>query len=129
VAASGKTESRRAIAVSVAVYFDHNVRAAIASGLRQRGVDVLTAFDDGHATADDPIVLARATGLGRVVFTNDDDFLSIAREWLNTGRTFAGVIYVHQDKMTVGETINDLEIVAKAGNPDDFLNRIEYLPL
>jgi hypothetical protein len=115
--------------VSVALYFDHNVRAAIASGLQRRGVDVLTAFDDRHSRAGDSTVLARATELDRVVFTNDDDFLSIACDWLETGRTFTGVIYVHQEKMTIGETVDHLEIVGKAGNPDDFLNRIMYLPL
>lgn len=115
--------------MSVALYFDHNARAAIASALRLRGVDVLTAFDDGHSRADDRKVLERATELGRVVFTNDDDFLSIACDWLNSGRKFAGVIYVHQDKLTIRETVNDLETVAKAGRPEDFFNRIEYLPL
>ncbi len=115
--------------MSVAFYFDHNVRAAIVHGLRQRGVDVLVAFDDGYAEAEDPEVLARATELGRVAFTHDDDFLAVAHEWLKTGRTFAGVVYVHQLRLTVGQTIADLEVVAKAGSPDDFLNRIEYLPL
>ena len=39
------------------------------------------------------------------------------------GRTFAGVIYVHQLRLTIGQTIADLEVIAKAGNPEDFLNR------
>lgn len=74
--------------MSLALYLDHNVRAAIAAGLARCGVDVLTAFDDGYARADDPTVLARATELGRVLFTNDDDYLSIARDWLKGGRHF-----------------------------------------
>jgi hypothetical protein len=115
--------------VSVALYFDHNVRAAIAIGLRQRGVDVLVASEDGFAEAKDPAVLARATELGRVGFTNDDDFLAIAHDWSTTGREFAGVIYVHQLKLTIGQTIAELELIAKAGNLEDFRNRIEYLPL
>lgn len=115
--------------MSVALYFDHNVRAAIVFGLRQRGVDVLPAFEDGFAEADDPAVLARATELDRVAFTNDDDFLAVAHQWLGTGREFAGVIYVHQLKLTIGQTVRELELIAKAGNPEDFRNRIEYLPL
>ena len=115
--------------MSLALYFDHNVRAAIASGLRQRGVDVLLAYEDGYAEVDDPIVLERATELGRVTFTNDDDFLPIARQWLAAGRTFAGVVYVHQLDLTIGQTIAELEILAKAGNPEDFLNQVVYLPL
>jgi predicted nuclease of predicted toxin-antitoxin system len=115
--------------VSVAFYFDHNVRAAIVHGLRQRGVDVLVSLEDGYSEADDPDVLARATDLGRVVFTNDDDFLVVAHEWLKNGRTFAGVIYVHQLRLTVGQTIADLDVIATAGTPEDFVNRIEFLPL
>ena len=115
--------------MSVGLYFDHNVRAAIASGLRHRGVDVLVAYEDGYAQAADSMVLERATKLGRVAFTNDDDFLFVAHEWQKAGRMFAGVIYVHQMRLTVGQTIAQLEILAKAGNLADFANRIEYLPL
>jgi predicted nuclease of predicted toxin-antitoxin system len=115
--------------MSVAFYFDHNVRLAIALGLRQRGVDVLVARDDGFDKADDPIVLAHATELNRVAFTNDDDFLAVADEWLRVGRPFSGVIYVHQLRLTIGQTIAELELIGKAGNPEEFRNRIEYLPL
>jgi hypothetical protein len=115
--------------VSVALYFDHNVRAAIANGLRQRGVDVLVAFEDGFAEAKDAAVLARATQLGRVAFASDDDFLAVARDWLKAGREFAGVIYVHQLKLTIGQTIAELELIAKAADPEDLRNRIQYLPL
>ncbi|MGO9113014.1 MAG: DUF5615 family PIN-like protein [Thermoguttaceae bacterium] len=47
--------------MSIALYFDHNVRGAIVHGLRQRGVDVLVAIEDSYAEAEDPDVLARAT--------------------------------------------------------------------
>ena len=67
--------------------------------------------------------------LDRVAFTNDDDFLGVAHDWLKTGQEFAGVIYVHQLKLTIGQTIAELELIAKAGNLVDFRNRIEYLPL
>jgi hypothetical protein len=43
--------------VSVPLYLDHNVRAAVAAGLRRRGVDVLTAHDDGAAELDDESLL------------------------------------------------------------------------
>ena len=33
----------------LSVYMDHHVPAAITEGLRSRGIDVLTAFEDGHA--------------------------------------------------------------------------------
>ena len=51
-----KLKAQGLLPVSVALYFDHNVRAAIALGLRQRGVDSLVASEDGFAEAEDPAV-------------------------------------------------------------------------
>jgi len=31
--------------------------------------------------------------------------------------------------VTIGGCINDLEIIAKAGEPEDLHNRVEHLPL
>jgi predicted nuclease of predicted toxin-antitoxin system len=61
--------------MSVAFYADMHVRRAVVMGLRSRGVDVLTAQEDGTGTLDDPALLDRAGTLGRVLFTQDKDFL------------------------------------------------------
>jgi len=55
-------------------YMDHHVPSAITNGLRLRGVDVLTAHEDGTQRLEDPALLDRAGALGRVLFTRDDDF-------------------------------------------------------
>jgi hypothetical protein len=39
---------------------DHHIPAAITSGMRRRGVDVLTAFEDGSADGSDDRLLERA---------------------------------------------------------------------
>lgn len=41
----------------VRLYMDENVRGAITRGLRRRGVDVVTAWEDGRAATPDPDVL------------------------------------------------------------------------
>ena len=46
-------------------YFDVHVPAAITDQLRRRGVDVLTAQEDGSGELDDPVLLERATALRR----------------------------------------------------------------
>jgi hypothetical protein len=33
--------------MALAYYMDHNVSSAITNGLRSRGVDVITAYEDG----------------------------------------------------------------------------------
>jgi hypothetical protein len=45
------------------------------------------------------------------------------------GIHFAGVIYAPQLELSVGQFIEDLEILAKAGFPADFVNRVQYLPM
>ncbi len=62
----------------LALYMDQNVPRAITLGLRLRDVDVLTAFEDGTSDADDPALLDRASALGRVLFSHDDDLLAEA---------------------------------------------------
>jgi hypothetical protein len=54
--------------MTVPLYMDHHVKAAITDGLRRRGVDVLTCAEDGTAQADDDPILTRATALGRTLF-------------------------------------------------------------
>lgn len=47
--------------MSVRFYMDEHVHGAVTSGLRRRGVDVLTAQEDGQTGADDDSLLDRAT--------------------------------------------------------------------
>jgi Domain of unknown function (DUF5615) len=107
---------------------DQHVPSAITAGLRQRGVDILTADEDGTAALDDDLLLDRATLLGRVLFSQDEDLLVIAHQRQQTGREFAGVVYAHQLAISVGQAVRDLELIAKALDPDDMRNRVEYLP-
>lgn len=115
--------------MSIRLYVDVHVRRAITEGLRLRGVDVLTAQEDGAREFDDPDLLERATALGRVLFTQDDDLLREAKQRQQTGETFAGVIYAHQLNLTTGQCIADLELIAQASEPAEWINRTEYLPL
>jgi hypothetical protein len=107
---------------------DHHVPSAITDGLRRRGVDMLTAFEDETALWDDERLLERATQLGRVLFSQDRDFLILSRGWLRSGREFVGLVYAHQLSITVGEAIRDLELIAGVYDPEDMRNRIEFLP-
>ncbi len=52
--------------MSVKIYMDVHVKRAVTDGLRLRGVDVLTAQQDGAAEFEDPALLNRATELERL---------------------------------------------------------------
>lgn len=108
---------------------DQHVPRAVTVGLRQRQVDVLTAFEDGTSTLDDPALLDRATALKRALFTQDDDLLVEAAKRQAEGIAFAGVIYAHQQRVTIGTCVEQLELVAKALEPEELEGRVIYLPL
>ena len=108
---------------------DHHGPLSVTTGLRQRNVDVLTAYEDDNANTEDEHLLARASELGRVLYSQDDDLLVIAHEWLQESRDFTGLIYAHQLNITVGRAVRDLELLARVLEPDEIRNRIEFIPI
>ena len=97
--------------------------------MRKRGVDVITAQEDGTALWKDPDLLDRAGELGRVFFSQDEDLLVEAARRQRQGVIFKGVIYAPQLSLTAAQFIEQLELLAKAGVPGDFANSVQYLPL
>lgn len=61
--------------MSLGLYMDVHVPRPITRGLRRRGVDVLTAQDDGAARLPDAELLGRAREQGRLLFSQDEDLL------------------------------------------------------
>lgn len=115
--------------MALKLYIDVHVQRAIAVGLRARGVDVLTAQDDSTATQSDDELLRRATALGRVLFSQDRDLLRIAAHLQTNNIPFAGLIYGHQRKVSIGRYVEDLHLMAAAMEPEEIQSRVEYLPL
>lgn len=115
--------------MSLALYMDVHVPAAITRALRRRGVDVLTAQDDGTARLLDPALLDRAAELGRIVFTRDSDFLAESVRRQRAGLPFATIVYAHQQHVSIGHCVDDLSIIALASTPDEATGQIVYLPL
>ena len=115
--------------MAVALYMDAHIPRAITLGLRMRTVDVLTAQEDGAGTLPDPALLERATQLGRVLFTFDDDLLLEAVKRQAETKPFSGVIYAHPLRISIGQCIRDLELMAKTAEPKDLQGRVEFLPL
>lgn len=115
--------------MSVSLYMDHNVPLAITNGLRIRGVDVVTAYEDGRHRASDPELLDRATDLNRVLFSRDDDLVSEAVRRQRANVSFGGVIYAHQLRVPIGRVIDDLHLIATAADEADLVGIVQFLPL
>lgn len=114
--------------MAIALYMDVHVPGPLTSQLRIRGVDVLTAQNDGHRQAADEEVLERATSLGRPVFTQDILFRVLAEHWQREGREFTGLLFGPQLGGTIGQYVEDLELIAKASEPDDWQGVVQFLP-
>lgn len=102
---------------------------SVTQSLRRRGLDVLTSQEDDTAAVDDQTLLARATDLGRVLFSQDQDFLSIAAEWQAAGRWFLGIVFAPQRGVSLGGLAADLELLLTCCDPQELANRVTYLPL
>ncbi len=111
------------------LYLDVHVPAAIATQLRSRGVDLITAQEDETIELEDDALLLRSTALGRVLFTQDIRFKALAEDWQRTGRHFAGLVFGHQLHGSIGQYVRDLELIAKATHAADWIGQVEQLPL
>ncbi len=110
-------------------YMDHHIPKAITAALQQRGVDVLSAFEDGASELEDASLLNRATELGRALVTNDRDLLIEATRRLRSGEEFGGVIYVRLRRLSLGDCIGDLELIAKSVEFESLRNNVIYVPI
>jgi hypothetical protein len=114
--------------MGVALYMDVHVPGPITEQLRQRGVDVLTAQEDEWDQASDEEILEQATSLGRLVFTQDVMFRVLAENWQRQGREFAGLLFGPQLGGTIGQYVEDPELIAKTSEPEEWRNVVQFLP-
>jgi len=114
--------------MSVAFYFDHNLPRVIATALRDRGIDILTAHEDNYDLRPDEELMERAAELGRVVVSQDQDFLEIAHGWQADGRPFAGLVFSHAMRVSIGTLIGDLELITRVIASDEIANTVVWIP-
>ena len=114
--------------MSVSLYMDVQIPSVITTGLRLRGIDVLTAQEDGCRELPDPLLLDRATKLGRVVFTEDKHFLTEAARRQREGIAFGGVLFAHQLDLSISACLDYLELIGTIGEPGEFVDRVQFIP-
>ena len=113
----------------VGLYMDHHVPRVVTASLRARGVDVLTAAEDGTTELDDPSLLDRASSLRRVLVSCDVDLLAEAARPQRAGIAFGRVVYARQRIVSIAVCVDDLELIAATADPSDLRDRVLFLPL
>jgi hypothetical protein len=111
------------MAEPIRFYLDQHIPAAVAAGLRQHGVDVLTAQQASRCGLPDLDQLAFATGEGRVTASFDSDYLALDA----AGVQHAGIAWCPATKYAIGPLIRALLLVHGVLNSDDMRNPVEYL--
>ncbi len=110
---------------------DEDVHGDIVDGLRRRqpGLDLVRVQDVGLRHTPDPIILEWAAQQGRVVVSVDKKTLAVDA-WDRVARDLpmSGVAIL-RILLTIGQAINELELIALAGDPEDFRDQVIYLPM
>jgi hypothetical protein len=110
---------------------DEDVPGSIVRGLRSRhpGLDIVRVQEVGLMQTPDPDILAWATREGRLIVTRDVNTMSAyALERVALGLPMLGV-FVIPERMPVGQAIRELEIIALASSPDEWRDRVAFLPI
>jgi hypothetical protein len=111
------------LAADIRFYLDENVQVVVADQLRLRGIEVTTARDLNTLTDSDVNHLARATEMGYVLCTYDEDFLELAA----SGVEHAGIVKGVQLKHSIGDWVKALVLIHAVYSADDMTNHVEYL--
>jgi predicted nuclease of predicted toxin-antitoxin system len=111
------------MARTIQFHLDENCHRAIAEGLRRRGVDVTTTPGAGLLTAADEEQLAYCLEHGRIVFTQDRDFLRLHA----AGTSHSGIVYCDKDTRSIGEIIQGLVLIWETIEPAQMARHVEFL--
>jgi hypothetical protein len=108
---------------AVRFHLDEHLPAAIAEGLRRRGIDVTTTSEAGLLGAADESHLDYAQAQSRVIITRNADYLRLAQQ----GVFHAGIAFCPGELRSIGKIIRGLILIHECLTPRDMKNHIEYL--
>ena len=106
----------------VRYFTDEHVAGAIANALRRRGIDVRTVAEAGLLGAEDEVLMAFSRDEGRVIVTQDRDFLRMAAQEPD----HPGIAYAPQGR-SIGEIVRLLDLLAQVSDVEEMRGRVEYL--
>jgi hypothetical protein len=108
---------------------DEDLQGAIVIGLTLHipGIDLIRVQDVGLMRTPDPVILEYAAVQNRVVVTHDRNTMTAhARDRINQGKRMAGLLVL--DKyIPIGKAVQQLGILAQAGDPGDLDGQILFI--
>lgn len=111
------------MARAIRFHLDEHCDPAIARGLRLHGVDVTTTPEAGRLRAGDDEHISFCVASGRVIFTQDEDFLRHNA----AGIEHRGIAFCDQRTRSIGQIIARLLLIWEIYEPEEMVNTVEYI--
>jgi len=113
---------------AIRFYLDENATSKrILQALRNRGADVLSASEVDMLAQSDEQQLVWALEHQRIIFTfNVRDFYRIHSDWLQSGKSHAGIIFGKQEH-SIGDQMRGLLRLASIKTAEEMINHVEFL--
>jgi len=110
----------------IRLYLDEDVHRRMASALRLRHFDVVSAHEVRRWGLSDEEQLSYAAAEGRALFTyNAADYLQLHLDWLRSGQQHQGIIV--SDQLPIGETVRRLLSLLNRVTADEMRNELRWL--
>ena len=101
---------------------------AVVTGLRNRGIDVLTVLEAVMASASDEEQLAYAIAQDRTIYTlNVGDYCRLHAESLVAGKDHSGILVIPRQRYSIGEKIRRLIGHIDSVSAEEMRNRLDFL--
>jgi predicted nuclease of predicted toxin-antitoxin system len=107
----------------VRYHLDEHIDPDIALALRAHGIDVTTTIEQGLQSSDDEHHFRRARSEGRVIVTDDTDFLRLA----SVATDHPGIVFCRRNQHSMGEIIQFLLLVHGVYEASEMHSRIEFV--
>jgi hypothetical protein len=105
---------------------DENIHAALASQLRQRGIDAHNVYDLQQHGWTDAALLQGAAAQGRVLVThNISHFVTLHRSYLAGGQTHAGIVVT--PVRPIGILLARLIMLHETTTAEEMANTLRFL--
>ena len=117
--------------MSIRFLADEDLRGSIIQGLRSRepAVDILDVKSAGLRGTKDPTLLEIAAEQGRILITHDRNTMTgHFGERLASGKSSPGLFVIPDGPNAIGAAIEWLALVWGTSQPEDWCDRIVYVP-
>jgi predicted nuclease of predicted toxin-antitoxin system len=106
-------------------YFDESIELAVSEQLVASGLDVVSAHSLEKLGDDDRNHLERASAMGRILCTYDNDFLRLA----HTGIEHAGIVFASMKKASIGGWVREIRAIHSRLSAEDIAGQVIFVSM